>query len=82
MMYAVAEPTPAMHAKITPSAAKPRVCRKKPTAIKIAKNNSEVIMGNQLSVLRTISRSLPKRPKPPAKNPSCNAKKDDRHSLG
>ena len=37
MMYAVAEPTPAMHAKITPSAAKPRVCRKKPTAIKIAK---------------------------------------------
>ena len=72
-LNAVADPIPATQDKIIPHWAKPKVCRRKPKAIKLAKKSSEKIITFHASTVVIISKSLPNNPNPPAINPNCMA---------
>ena len=69
----MADPIPATQDKIIPHWAKPKVCRRKPKAIKLAKKSSEKIITFHASTVVIISKSLPNTPHPPAINPNCMA---------
>ena len=73
-LNAVAELIPAKQEIIIPIWAKPIVCKIKPIKIKLEKKSSEKTIKFQFSTVKIIIKSLPKRPKPPAINPSCIAR--------
>ena len=72
-LNAVPDPIPAMQDTIIPHWAKPKVCRRKPKAIKLAKKSSEKIITFHASTVIIISKSHPNNPNPPAINPNCIA---------
>ena len=82
MIKPVAEQTPPIQAKTNPVDAYPMVWIMQPNAITIAEANSVTMINHQSPTVKKISRSPPKRPKAPAKKPSCIAPYADFQQLG